>query len=342
MEALQIMPYQAQPQRRVINMREYAEDATIVSDAPPIIKERPLFIEANTKEVDLLHLKNDCIVPVFSKDNELTISHTDFINTVYDAANQFFSGETIEKPEIRVSHVIKGRVPEAIHKPANQLTDSDKTIYYERCAFVIEVPTIHESIGGNPLTLTIGGVRAYNHTNLYSRKGLEKFKVFIGFRNLVCTNMCVSTDGYLSCLEVSNLTDLYKEVLEMFQSYNPAKHLHLMQTLGNSYLIESQFCQLLGRMRLYQSLPQSYQKTIPKMLLTDTQINSVAKSYIQDENFGSLGNDISMWKFYNLLTGANKSSYIDSFLDRALNATELAVGINQALQGDTKFQWFLT
>ena len=80
-------------------------------------------------------------------------------------------------------------------------------------------------------------------------------------------------------------------------------------------------------MRLYQSLPQGYQKDIPKMLLTDTQVNNVAKAYINDENFGSLGNDLSMWKFYNLLTGANKSSYIDSFLDRAYNATELATGI---------------
>ena len=29
------------------------------------------FINANTTEVDIQHLKNDCIVPVFSKDNEL-------------------------------------------------------------------------------------------------------------------------------------------------------------------------------------------------------------------------------------------------------------------------------
>ena len=54
------------------------------------------------------------------------------------------------------------------------------------------------------------------------------------------------------------------------------------------------------------------------MLFTDTQVNNVARAYINDENFGSLGNDLSMWKFYNLLTGANKiSSYVDSFLDRA-------------------------
>lgn len=128
----------------------------------------------------------------------------------------------------------------------------------------------------------------------------------------------------------------------MFNKYDPAKHIHLMQTLGGSYLTEHQFCQLLGRMRLYPLLPQGQQKAIPRMLLTDTQINSVAKAYINDDNFGSLGSDLSMWKFYNLLTGSNKSSYIDSFLDRAYNATELATGIASALHGDERYSWFLS
>lgn len=94
-------------------------------------------------------------------------------------------------------------------------------------------------------------------------------------------------------------------------------------------------------MRLYQCLPQGFQKSIPRLLITDTQINSVAKAYIQDENFGSFGNDLNMWKFYNLLTGANKSSYIDSFLDRSLNATEIATGINEALHGGERYRWFI-
>lgn len=78
------------------------------------------------------------------------------------------------------------------------------------------------------------------------------------------------------------------------------------------------------------------------MLLTDTQINSVAKAYINDENFGSFGSELNMWKFYNLLTGANKvHSYIDVFLDRSLNATEMALGINSALHGDERYKWFI-
>ncbi len=237
--------------------------------------------------------------------------------------------------------MVKGRIPEAIHKPANQLLESDKTIYYERCAFAIDVPTIFETVGGNKLNLSIVGVRAYNRENLYSRKTLERFSVAIGFVNQVCCNMCVFTDGYRSQIEVSSTKDLYRALLELFNQYNPAKHLHLMQSLGNTVMTEHQFATLLGRMRLYQCLPQGYQKRLPRMLLTDTQINSVARAYISDENFGSFGSELDMWRFYNLLTGANKSSYIDSFLDRSLNATEIAVGISSALHGDERYKWFI-
>ena len=143
--------------------------------------ECPLFIEANTQAITLHELKSECIVPVFSKDNELTISHPNFIETVCDAVKTFYNGEIFDEPQIRVSHVVKGRIPEAIHKPANQLLESDKTIYYERCAFVIQIPSIWENVNGQKLTLTVGGVRAYNHTNLYAKKGAERFKIFVGF-----------------------------------------------------------------------------------------------------------------------------------------------------------------
>ena len=327
--------------RRESNFGEYAEEATIIEEQPKVKKENPHFLEANTLEVTMQHLKEDCITPVFAKDNELTIPHPAFIDTVYDAANTFFSGESIDKPDIRVSHVIKGRIPEAIHKPANQLLESDKTIYYERAAFSIDISTIYETVEGNKLNLSIVGVRAYNQMNLYSKKVPELFRLAIGFKNQVCCNMCIFTDGYKDDLRVSNTSELYRSALELFNNYNPAKHLYLMQQLGNTSMSQHQFCQILGKMRLYQCLPSGYQKRLPRMLLTDTQINSVAKAYINDENFGSFGNDLNMWKFYNLLTGANKSSYIDSFLDRSLNATEMAVGINAALHGDTKYKWFI-
>lgn len=49
-----------------------------------------------------------------------------------------------------------------------------------------------------------------------------------------------------------------------------------------------------------------------------------------------------MWKFYNLITGANKSSYLDTFLGRSVNATEVSVGLTEALNGrDMAYSWFI-
>ena len=326
--------------RRESNFGEYAEEAVIIEE-PVKPKRVNHFIEANSMEVTLDHLKNDNVIPVFSKDNELTISHPQFIETVWEAANSFYSGEQIEQPDIRCSHVVKGRRPESINKPKNLLTETDTTQYYERCAFAIDIPSIYEDVSGNRLNLSIVGVRALNRENLATKKSPELFRLAVSFKNTVCCNMCVFTDGYKDDIKVMSTKELFRATLELLNNFNTAKNIHLLQTLGNSYLTEHQFCQLLGRMRLYQSLPQGYQKDIPKMLITDSQINAVAKAYINDKNFGSLGNDISMWKLYNLLTGANKSSYIDSFLDRAVNATEIATGINAALHGDTKYKWFI-
>ena len=326
--------------RRESNFGEYAEEAVIIEE-PVKPKRVNHFIEANSMEVTLDHLKNDNVIPVFSKDNELTISHPQFIETVWEAANSFYSGEQIEQPDIRCSHVVKGRRPESINKPKNLLTEADTTQYYERCAFAIDIPSIYENVSGNRLNLSIVGVRALNRENLATKKSPELFRLAVSFKNTVCCNMCVFTDGYKDDIKVMSTKELFRATLELLNNFNTAKNIHLLQTLGNSYLTEHQFCQLLGRMRFYQSLPQGYQKDIPRMLFTDTQINNVARAYINDENFGSLGNDISMWKLYNLLTGSNKSSYIDSFLDRAINATEIATGINAALHGDTKYKWFI-
>ena len=323
-----------------INLGEYAEEAVIVEDVTRTPKTLH-FIEANTLEVDLNHLANDCITPVFAKDNELTINHAQFVETIQEAVQDFFKNETVDNADVRVSHIIKGRTPDALHKKANELLECEKTIYYERCAFSIDVPTIYQDVNGNRLNLSIVGVRAYNQMNLYSKKVPELFRLAIGFKNQVCCNMCIFSDGYKDDLRVSSTSDLYRAALELFNNFNIAKQLHLMQQLGNTSMTEHQFCQILGKMRLYQCLPTGVQKHLPRMLLTDTQINSVAKAYINDSNFGGESGELNMWNFYNLLTGANKSSYIDSFLDRSLNASEIAVGIDAALHGDEKYKWFI-
>lgn len=302
------------------------------------------FIEANTKRVTLSHLIKDCVVPVFSKDNEITLSHQDFISTVYDAAQSVYRQESISKPEIRVSHIIKGRTPEATHKPVDELLDSDKTIYYERMAFCFDIPTIYDEVNGNKLNLTIGGVRAYNHENLYNRKTYEKFKVFIGFKNLVCCNLCIMTDGYKSEIRAMGSNNLFLEAERLFKNFSIFRQIDSMKRLTNTFMDERQFAQFLGKGRLYQVLPEKQKKQLPELLMTDTQMSLVAKSYYQDKDFGvnqESHKQISMWNVYNLLTEANKMSYIDQFLDRACNATSISEGISKVLRGDKEYIWFI-
>src|SRR5664280_2187987 len=100
------------------------------------------FIQANTIGVSLEEIKNEHIIPVYINDNEVLISHNDFIEATMQIASEVFPEEMILKPNIRVSHPIKGRIPEAKNKPANELLDHEKTLYYERMMFCMEIPSI--------------------------------------------------------------------------------------------------------------------------------------------------------------------------------------------------------
>lgn len=301
------------------------------------------FIEANTEEVDLAHLKKDCIIPVFSKDNEKTLAHQEFIEIAQNSISKAFPHHSIELPEIRVSHQIKGRIPEAIHKNAKDLLDHEKTIYYERMAFIIRIPSISENINGNQLSLTLGGVRAYNQENLYNRKSFEKFKFFIGFQNMVCCNLCVSSDGFVSEMRVSSYEELQAKILEVIQNYQAETHLNHMKNLSQKFLTDHQFATLVGRARLYQHLPKKLKSEIPELMFTDGHFNTIAKDYYQDESFCKENDgNINLWNVYNLFTQANKSSYIDTFLERNLNAFEFNQGISKAISGNSGYHWFLS
>ena len=209
-------------------------------------------------------------------------------------------------------------------------------------AFAFTIPTIYETLNGQRLELCVGGVRNYNDLNLYrTTKGAEKFSVFVGWRVRICSNQILTGDGVRLSMEVMSVRDIYKNVMDLFSGFIPARDLHLMQTLSNTYLTETQFAQIVGRMRMYQALPNNVLRGIPRLLITDSQINSVCRDYYHNETFGVKDNQISLFDFHNLLTQSNKNSYIDSYLQRAVNATEVSVGINNALHGDSKYSWFI-
>lgn len=308
----------------------------IVEDAEITSRVSTQFIEANTKAASLKHLKEDCVIPVFAKDNESTISHYQFINKTFEIANQVFPGVGINSPNIRVSHIIKGRVPSAIGKPAKELLEHEKTLYYERCAFTIKVPSIKQLVNGNELSLSIGGVRAYNQENLYSKKTLEKFKLFIGFQNRVCTNLCISTDGFSNEIRIGSIEALEDKAVELFKSYNMEKHLEAMRNMSEFKLSEHEFAHFVGKTKMYQHLKKPEQKGIYPIGLSDSQINHVVKDYYRCPNFGRDDDgSISLWNLYNLFTEANKSSYIDSNIERNVKSYGLINNLSNSIANNT-------
>ncbi|WP_300021759.1 DUF3871 family protein [uncultured Maribacter sp.] len=315
--------------------------AMIQDVVEPINTSTSPFIEANTEQVELQHLKNDCIIPVFSKDNESTISHYQFIGETFEVVKELFPQIEVSQPNIRVSHVVKGRIPSAIGKPAKELLDNEKTIYYQRCAFIIDLPGITQTVNGNTLNLSVGGVRSLNQENLYSKKSLEKFKVFIGFKNLVCTNLCISTDGFSNEIRIGSIGDLKEQMATLFSSYNQLEHLEVMSSMSNLRFSEKQFAHFLGKLRMYHHMDKVEQKELFPIQLNDGQINSVVKNYYTCPNFGrNIDGSIDLWKMYNLFTEANKSSYIDNNLERNVSTYELVKNLGYSLENKTS-NWFL-
>lgn len=311
----------------------------IIDENEVIHSPRRNFIEANTMEVKLDHLKNECTIPVFAKDNECTISHYEFITSTKDVVEDILNYKGDLKPDIRTSHVIKGRIPSAIGKPAKDLLESEKTIYYERMAFVIEIPEISEEINGNKLNLTIGGVRSYNQENLFSKKSMEKFKVFIGFQNTVCTNLCISTDGLKEDLRVSSVLELKAKIYELINTYKKKEHLITMERMFRYSLTENQFAHLVGKMKLFPYLSKEEKQTLFPLAMNDSQLNTIVKDYHIDTHFcKSENNTINFWNIYNLFTEANKSTYIDNHLERNVNAYAfINYLINSIEKGDSNF-----
>jgi hypothetical protein len=313
----------------------------VIDETEVITGLRSNFIEANTIAVDLEHLKSECIIPVFAKDNESTISHYEFIKSTKEVVEEILDYKGVLKPEIRVSHQIKGRIPSAVAKPAKELLEHEKTLYYERMAFVIEIPEISEMINGNQLNLSIGGVRSYNQENLFSKKSIEKFKVFIGFQNTVCTNLCISTDGLLHDLRVSSVLELKAKIYELINSYDKKKHLQEMNEMSSFSINETQFATLIGKMKLYSFLDKETKRNLFPLNINDNQINTIVKDYHSDPNFARFENGtIDFWRLYNLFTEAAKSAYIDTNFEKNVNAYEFINYLANIIKNE-RSNWFL-
>ncbi len=303
------------------------------------------FILGNTQEIELQSLQDDYLIPVFSRDNTETISHSEFINTIMDAAQTHFQGEQFLTPQVRVSHEMKLRTRTGYGKLVENLTDDDSNSYFQRMMFMIEIPTISHNVNGCDLNLQIVGVRSYHETNLLGNSSQKQvFQMGIGLLNRVCVNMCLSTNGVNSSIKVTNTADLYRYAVELFSQYNSKLHIEQMRRLNDTIIDVKTFAQFLGKCRLYSALPQRIKTelNLPEMILTEAQINNCVRDYYRDENFGGGEQGIiTAWQLYNLITNY-KGNYIDTTLGRSVNAFDVVCGVTRAINGvDDTYRWFI-
>ena len=317
------------------------EGAVVIDDT-----NHPNFIESNTQGITLEELSEKSIVPTFA-DNTLTVSHQSFIQSVIEAGQQVF-GE-LTPVEIRVSHQINGRVPTALHKKATELTDEEKTVYYQRMAFVCHVAALSRSINGQPVHLCIGGVRAYNEDRLYGRQSPMKFKVFVGWQVRVCSNLMLTCDGFAGNLECMTTSDIKEKAYELFSGFDPVKedNLRTLEALGNTSITEYTFCSIIGRLRLYQALPNTTRAELglPNLTLGDQAVNAVVRGYVENPNFKKEDGSetITLWQMLQFFTEAVKQTYIDKWLDREKESVDFMYGIQRAIEGtNPEYAWFLS
>ena len=169
------LPMVVSTEQETTNLGETIIEASVITDEAP----RSPFIEANSIPITLESLQNDCVIPNFAKDNEALLSHAQFIGATYHALKDYFRSEQIEEPQVRVSHIIRSRTPEAVNKKSSELLPHEITQYYERMAFCINVPTICRDVNGNRLNLSVVGVKSYGRDNLNGRLTAQKFSIAV-------------------------------------------------------------------------------------------------------------------------------------------------------------------
>jgi len=121
-------------------------------------------------------------------------------------------------------------------------------------------------------------------------------------------------------LEVFSVDEIQNAVKELFGAFEHEIALKSLQKLNDVTLSQQEFEQYIGKVRLHYYNPVFSQKD----WLGDQQMGQVTKGYFTNPNFAANHDgSISLWNVYNLMTEANKSSYIDRFIPKAMQISNM-------------------
>jgi len=323
-------------------------EAQIVSVEPfPVAteEEAPLpFIEANSAAVSWKELTEESILPSYA-DGEIVVPHSHFIQALVMAAHDALPQDTFGPVEIRASHLTQGRVPSAIYKKTSELLESDKTKYWERICFCVQITSRQTTILGEPCTLTFGGCRSLQDINFHSRKSSEVFQAYISFRARICSNLMISLqDGLKDRIEATGPAEIYAAAYQLFSQFNAEENLRSLDGLGRTRITVDQFTHLIGKLRYYNCLSTADKRELPFQIeLGDSQVYAATRNFVSG-HFGLNGRDsVDLFQMLNCFNQASKSSYLHNFLLKNANCTELALGVQRSLEGTNHdYDWLLS
>jgi len=211
-------------------------------------------------------------------------------------------------------------------------------------AFHIPIEGHDITIDGKDICLSIVGVKAFNLDNLGGTKSnYQNFKLGVGYNVKVCTNYCLFGTDVQSGIKVKSLEQLDESIDEIIEGVEVGGYDELLKELTKCNLTQTQFATLLGKLHIYNCLPNDSKQNIGKSTFTESHINIIANNYLSNEAFKKYDDgSVSLWNLYNHFTEAVKNSYINDFVDRNVNCYDLVDGLANAVKGEqNEYTWFL-
>jgi len=136
----------------------------------------------------------------------------------------------------------------------------------------------------------------------------------------VCSNLCIAADGAVVSIKADDTERIKEKSYATLSGFNFHRFAEQLEQMTDRYLSVEEFATFVGRVRMGH-----YNKGLDtKQWLGDQQMARVVRGYYEDPDFrASDDGTISVWNLYNLMTRANRNSYIDTVLDRSISAIEM-------------------
>lgn len=318
-----------------------SEQLTVPSDGNGVLP----FVEGPSQAVSLVELTQESILPSYA-DGEIVIPPGHIIQAIILAAHDAMPNDLFAEPEIRASHLVQGRIWSAIYKKKEDLLESDKTKYWERMCFCVEVISRRSTLLQEPVSLTFGACRSLQNLNFHSRKGAEGVSIYISHRARICSNLMISLEnGLKDNVLCSGPEDIYTAAYQLFSQFNADENADELSGLGRTTITASAFAHIIGKLRVYSCLSTADKKKLPfNIEIGDAQAYEATRQFVNG-HFGLNGRDsIDLFCALNCLnTGVKRTSYLHNFLTKNANCTSLVLGLQRSIEGTcSDYDWFLS